>query len=293
MASTWTDEGGEAYLETVALLQEEIARLEAELRQRDEAAPAWASAGPEAPASDPAEGRIGELTSLLAERDETIGLLWDQLTALEEVGSAKAAEWDQLTRWVEELEERIERDGTPPVDPSGAEAEAAALRDRLESQQRSWDAERLRYQRELETLRARRDEAGRPADVADPSALLEENRRLSEQCDRVEALETEVSSLRDQIRGLKASQDDERRELVQVANELRRELIEREQELALLRIKKATSRDEGDAEASPDERIRAFRQHLRDLHEKEEQERAERQLSTRLGRLWHRVGARR
>src|SRR5262249_51741924 len=108
------DRGGEFgvdYLETIALLQEEVARLEQELRGRDERPPETSSDGA---ASDPegtdaaaameeaaaARAEIERLESELAGREETIGLLLDQLSRVEEAHAANRAEWEQLAGWL-------------------------------------------------------------------------------------------------------------------------------------------------------------------------------------------------
>ncbi|MBX6312624.1 MAG: hypothetical protein IRY99_06845 [Isosphaeraceae bacterium] len=294
MPSTWTDETGGDYLETVALLQEEIARLEAELRLRDEAAPAVASEPEATPAIEAAEARIGELTAQLAERDEMIGLLCEQLAALEEVRAARSAEWEQMSRWVQELEERIERGGTRPPDPDEGLREAEALRERLEAQQRSWGAERARLEQEISGLRSRLAQA---SDVAsnDARATLEsENHHLRDECRRLAAVEieaAEAAALREQARALRAELDQAHRALDQARDDLRRERMEHEAELAALRTSLASAKASGQVEATPDERIRAIRLQLREAHEREERERAERKLSSRLSRLWQRTGS--
>ena len=43
-------------------------------------------------------------------------------------------------------------------------------------------------------------------------------------------------------------------------------------------------------EPSPEDRIRALRAHLNEIHQNEAQERSQRRLSARLSRLWHRSG---
>ena len=59
----------------------------------------------------PAAGEPEEVERLKAElagRDETILLLLDELSRVEEAQAASRAEWEQLTGWVAELEHRVE-----------------------------------------------------------------------------------------------------------------------------------------------------------------------------------------
>src|SRR5262245_13822795 len=107
----WNTED-DATQEALALLQDEVARLEAELRARDEAL-LHAAPAPDADQADPAlVRRVEELTSELAARDETVNLLLEQTQLFEEAAAAQRAEWEQLRGWVEEVEARVQgRDG--------------------------------------------------------------------------------------------------------------------------------------------------------------------------------------
>src|SRR4029078_4702638 len=82
------DDPAGADCETIALLQEEIARLEDELREREEACREfeWASRKNKRPeVFDHAAGEEpARLRAELSTRDETIGLLLDQLRLVEE-----------------------------------------------------------------------------------------------------------------------------------------------------------------------------------------------------------------
>ena len=63
-------------MDTISLLQDEIARLEAELRMRDELAPARFAMAPPAWESDGLEvrdRRIAELEAQIEQRDQVIG----------------------------------------------------------------------------------------------------------------------------------------------------------------------------------------------------------------------------
>src|SRR5438270_8043476 len=89
--------------DTIDLLHEEIARLEAELLARDDAALHAVDAEPAGGDGDEdgaLRRRVEELTAELATRDETVALLLDQARLFEEAAWAQRAEWDQLHQWV-------------------------------------------------------------------------------------------------------------------------------------------------------------------------------------------------
>jgi hypothetical protein len=288
MPPTTIEETDSAYLDTVALLQEEIARLEDELRRRDEAAPE-APQQPSGQADEAAGARIAELSALLTEREETIGLLCEQLAALEEAGAARSAEWEQMDRWVRELEEKIEREGARPAAPDEDRRQAEALRERLEERERAWAAESAGMQQEITGLRSRLAEAPELSGDEARAALEAENHRLLDECRRLVELEgaaAETTVLRERLRDAKEQLAQARQALEQATDDLRRERLEREAETASLRASLAGARAARPAELSVDDRIKALTIHLREVHDREEQERAERQLFNRLSRLW-------
>lgn len=291
MPSSWTEGASSDYLDTVSLLQEEISRLEDELRHRDEAV----HEPPQEPEADhagqAADSRIGELTTLLAERDETIQLLCDQLVAIEEASSARAAEWEQMDRWVRALEDKIDREATPPPDQGEGLRQVDALREQLEGRERAWEAESTRLGREIVALRSRLAEAPSLAGDQARAALESENHRLRDECRRLAGFEeeaAEATALREQRRGLQEQLQEARHALDLANDELRRERFEYEAELVTLRASLASAKASRPAEPSVDERIHALRLHLREVHEVEERERAERQIFHRLSRLWRR-----
>ena len=143
-------DSGVDYMEMIALLQEEVARLEQELRGRDERPPETSSDGA---ASDPegtdavaaaeeaaaARAEIERLESELAGREETIGLLLDQLSRVEEAHAANRAEWEQLAGWLAELEQRVE----------GQDGDALlGLQERLAAQQQQADESRRKAEQD-------------------------------------------------------------------------------------------------------------------------------------------------
>jgi len=256
---TVADGGGYSiaeYRETIALLQEEIARLEQELQlgterpwetvsrgvasAEDEVTPSAASTSATAAA---AQGEVERLKCELASRDETVALLLDQLGLLEESNAASRAEWEQLTEWVAELEQRVEGQD----------------------------------EKENRRLRGRQD-------IVERTAALDSD-----------ALHSRLSELQDERDALG-------RQLQQVQDERRREALEHEATLAELRTRLSQASlvrpkapppiqepENHIRDSEPDLRIRALRQHLLEIHQREEEQRRQRSLTGRLSRLWSRT----
>ncbi len=318
MIDEWTTDGDE----TLLLLQEEIERLEYELRLRDEAMVESFQDGEATvhivPDSLHLERKIDELSADLASRDESIALLLEQVRLFEEAESASRAEWEQLNNWVSEVERRVER-----RDPAAQELqlELETARNQLEAQRRAiekdralWEAQREVYEDEAQR---HRDElaklAARPDGGPDAAyqALETENRRLRETCHtlvRGSAEAADANRLRSQLAATQAQLDELRREHGQAVDEHKRERLEAENTIASLRNQLAVaslkpaeepSRPAPAAAPAPvdatatlsvDERIRALRQHLIEIHDREREERDRNKLSSRLSRLWRHTG---
>ncbi|WP_169977379.1 hypothetical protein [Tautonia rosea] len=281
---------GDAYLDTIALLQEEIERLEAELHAAIDA-----SANPEPKLSNPpidAETslRLEEMTQLLEERDETIALLWEHLTAVEESQAARSAEWDQLHHWVEELEHRLVESDHLLSEPGSNGQTAGFFQEELEAQRQAWDRERHQLEAELARVRLRLEtEQNAPGDTA-LNDLQQENHQLRDECRRLSVFEDEAERLNDRVTLLQAQLDSTREELQISRHEMQTERLRHQAELAELRSSRGGPRISA-SDLSPSERVRALREHLSEVHAKEEEERKERQLSNRIARLLGRVGS--
>lgn len=313
------------YKDTFTLLQEEIARLESELRLRDETAQREL----EHPPIDDSEtvrrldARITELQDELASREDTIAFLLDQLVAIEQSTTAERAEWEQLSQWVNRIEERVdskERDSDSLLsDLEAARAELANREQFIKSEQRAWDAQRLAWTREVEELRsqitnlalqstAHSQRSTNEADETDTTVLRvmeEENRRLRQTCfelTKAVASTAELDELRAEaelLRGqLKTAQEEARK----LSDEGQRVKLEHETAIAAIKTQKAREAVVTvDTDLNPkssllattvsdvsiDERIRAFRQHLQEVHQREEDERTHTSLTTKLSKLWH------
>lgn len=261
-----TAEPGVEYLETVAILQDEIARLEEELRSRGETVadadpPVVAQEGDADPHAADLAGAAAEVEQLrheLAGRDETIGVLLDQLGLVEEAEAAGRAEWEHLAGWLAELETRVEGQGGDAT-------------------------------RQLEELYA-------------------ENRRLRMALEQSAKPPTgEPPAVDARLADVVAERDDLRRQVARIEDECRRERHEHAAALAELQAqlsRAALARPDEEKPAATmapqpnvgdrevDLRIRALREHLREIHEREAEARKQKQLLTRLSRLWSRTGPR-
>lgn len=304
--------------ETIALLQEEVARLEAELRARDEAAelptPPWLQAEPEGASSEAGERALA-LAEELNGRDETIAILLDQCRLFEEAAAAQKAEWDHLYQWVEEVERRVDgkdaREGGFEADLDAERRRSEAERQAFDVEKRSWDARRRATERETADLRAALARSEHEsADSDSYRAVVDENQKLREIClelERVADSAVEVEPLRERLQIARAKVEELEKQLRGVLDARQREVKEHEAELSALRSKiaieslqkaaepvasrqGAAAAERRDPALEADERIRAFRQHLREVHERESEQRAGKSLSARLSRLWHHTG---
>jgi predicted nucleic acid-binding Zn-ribbon protein len=298
--------------DTLVLLYEEIARLEAELAAHDAAADLAHEperVDPTAPlGNDPKmEERVEELTTELAARDEAMDLLLEQARLFEEAALAQRSEWEHLYQWVEEVERRIEgkdtHDSSLAAELQAERGRSEALRLALETDRRSAQVQRAALERELEHLSSRLK--GSPDAHRLDAAIAEENVRLLSACAALEhaaAAAPQGEDLQERLATCQRQIDAGNTELRRVEDDRQRERNEYEALLATLRSQIARLSVERTVEAptpaapaqlaalAADERIRAFRQHLKDLHQREEDERATRRgLANRLSRLWHRT----
>jgi hypothetical protein len=325
------------YRETVALLQEEIARLELELRMCA-ATRTETSSNDQVVSEDQAEApdavenpggaheEVERFKAELASRDETIRLLLDEVSRVEEAQAATRAEWEQLAQWVSMLEHRVEGqdgDALHQVENrlAAEQQKADGLAMKLEHDRRTWEAQRQIFQAEIDRLQGTLDEIAKSPAAHDGRATQDPDLTSA----AVEALRAENLRLRDAWQELmernsaalgSESFDDRlaetvnerhqlRRQLVQIQDEQRRERLEHEATVAELQARlsqAALARSDGQpSEKVPgasatvldiDLRIRALRQHFRETEELEKEDRRRKQLIGRLSRLWNRTGPR-
>jgi hypothetical protein len=317
------DQADADYLETIARLQDEIAHLEEELLAHEEIGSSSVRTDrSREDAGDPDElpnrQELDRLGAELAARDETINLLLDQLRHVEEAESASRVEWEQLTQWVAEVEQRIERqDGaateklTLELDAHRRQVEESRLQLNLE--RKDWIDQRRGLENEihrLQSLLARAAQEGAATSDHAALAILEsENQRLQQLChDHDETIMSEAQSLREamEMAGREIEEVRKERDLVQDERDRER----REYEIAVASLRSQASRaaltareSKGPATGSEansdvpstleaDIRIREFRQHLKEIHCHEAEARNRNRLGARLSRLWTRTGPR-
>jgi hypothetical protein len=318
-AGTDPDTGAE-YLDTIALLQDEISLLESQLQaRRDNDLETHLSSAPagDADATASLQQSLDRARDELSARDETISFLLEQLRLIEDAESASRAEWEQLAQWVSEVEERVE--GQDLARNRSDEQECAELRrcalearNQLEHERNTWAAERRRLEEEagrLQALLARAataDRGGEPGAAAAIKALESENRRLRQSYFQLEQTSrTETEALRAKSEAVQSQLADLRKDYERVKDECLRERREHENAMASHRASLsraslaagevahvANSRKEEADHQEPldvDLRIRAFRQHLKEIHHHEAETRDQNRLSARLSRLWSRT----
>jgi chromosome segregation ATPase len=317
------DEGASEYLETIALLQEEILRLESELLACQPATASVSGLGRraeeearQAQASQSSREEIDKLSTELALREETINLLLDQLRLVEETEAASRAEWEQLSQWVAEVEKRVERQaetgtGRQVEELASQQRQIDEYRSQLEDERTKWSQERQALEHEIHRLgsllASASREGGKPSADSEALAVLEaENKRLAKRCaDLEESSSAEIKALREtaELTRRELAETCRQREQIQDARDRER----REYEIALAALRSHASRaslaagePEPTTTESPkstdnsialeaDMRIRAFRQHLIEIHSHEVEARNRNKLSARLSRLWKRT----
>jgi hypothetical protein len=292
--------------ETLSLLQEEIVRLDGELRLRDE----LLSSSPEVPdVRDPPQagagaGKMAELTAELRQRDETISLLLEEVRLVGEAEAAGRAEWEQLHQWIEQVEVRVDsrdqQDSQLEEQLAAERRQVEARRQSDDTERRAWEDHRRTLELEVERLRSRlaaaAQQAAPDADLA-VGALEDENLRLRE---AHAALILQAAAAADLI-PTRARLEESLARVHTLEDDLERQRNEFEVALAALRTQFArdtlqqrqgpgtgppAGAQDPNASTSVDERIRAFRQHLQDVHRVEQEERSKKRLSARLSRLW-------
>lgn len=264
--------------EMIELLKSEVTQLQSELTQRDARIGELMDSGDtvvSAPVVDDAEleklcARLEELLTELDDKDEELTVLNQQLLAAEDANHAEQNERRQLENWVEEIEERvIARDDEWETKLGELQARLTQAQDeRRETEsaasEASTDARVESLQRLVTSLRDAKDE------------LLGQ---LDTERDNAKQLERQIEELK---------QDEEREESVKLCQE-RADIARQRFEIEKLR----REMDEQKAVQGSDLRIRALRDHLKQVHDQEEEERRvtwEKSLAGRVANLWKRLG---
>ncbi|MBX3439409.1 MAG: FHA domain-containing protein [Planctomycetaceae bacterium] len=298
---TWTSHrpvSEEMHSETAELLQAEVEFLKMELAERDErlrtleelaASETGLAEAEQTVEPEEVERLVERLEQLLAELEQSdarMAALNEMLRTAEDAVQAADQEREHLEGWVSEVDRRVGQ------------------------WEQEWSAERESLTRQIGELTEQRDQAEQQlaaggADVATGAAqarllqqLREEYSRLRAQYLKLreerDALQTRVQSasvgnVEQQIhKAVDTALREERLQLAQEKAALAREkatLVKRQEEIQQQLARKSQETD------SADHRIRAFREHLREIYETEPR-RPTPTLSQRMGKLWRKLEGR-
>jgi hypothetical protein len=287
------DDATELLQVEIDVLRSELAERDARLRELEELMARDADhSPPEEDAVSPQEveklvGRLENLLEELEQSDARIATLNETLRMSDEAVQAADEERQQLEAWLGEVDRRVgqwEQEWHAERDCLNRSiAELTEQRDRAELQLASGAtigpqghaAEKL-----IQQLRAQYAHL----QAAHQELEQEKNRLLV----RVEV--GEIADVEGQVRGaVDEALREERLQLAQEKASLARErsvLLKQQAELQDLLQRKAQSAD------SADHRIRAFRDHLREIHDTEPHMKQGPTLSKRLGKLWRKLEGR-
>lgn len=285
--------------EIIQLLRDEMESLQQELTERDaqlEELKTYGSADANTSASDPQESatdtaalvdRLEKLLDELERGDERVASLEELLRLAEETSHAEQEERRQIEDWIGDLEQRVtEREAE-------REAENEVLRQRLEAV----SAERDRAEKQLD-----QHVSGSVAAAEHESLTQDLRKQLAAVEQRLEESEKERGRLAQQLQSVDADKIQERiqQEIEQQVREERLTLAEERAENA--RVKEEFERVQSDLSVERQEnkansrrsedvnqRLRVFRDHLKEIHAQEKEEKKEQSLSSRVSRLWQRL----
>jgi chromosome segregation ATPase len=224
--------------------------------------------------------RLDELLDELTRADERASELERLLEAAEEACRAEREERRQLEAWVEDIERRV---GQREAD---FQADNQLLRNRLEEAR----AEQGKLEEQLRNVvHASGSESAR-------QAVAEMQQRCKELQGQLETLAAEKASLQARLAERQAMQSEgwQQSQLEEALREERIRLAQQQAELARRRAEMATAQAQLESpghggRSEIDQRVKAFREHLREIHSLEQRERTERGLAARLGKLWKRL----
>lgn len=269
--------------QTIALLKSEIEALQAELAEKDILATPFVEGDANDNAQQESDSQIVRYTAELEESDQRIANLDAALRASEEAMAANDAERRELLNWVEEIETRVGE------------------------QEDQWRAERgvldRRIQDELDryNLLMKRFEdidQGEPSFAFQESieVLRNENNSLHH---KLTAKQQEYGELQQRFEELSKANREEQIQR-RVADQIREERLQLAQERAVFSRQKLelTKRlqllqqelEMRDRKEHPaDQKFRAFREQLKELHQQEQAEYVPPTLTQKLKRIWDRL----
>ena len=270
--------------EMIELLRTEMTQLQTEVAERDILIQQLQRGDTCSPADDDGTSgvspdelqklctRLEELLGELDQKDDQLTVLQNHLQVSEDATHAERDERRQLENWVEEIESRI------------------TARDR------EWELKLSEMSVRLTQARSERRAAEQSASSDSNDTRIEALQRVvtelrDEKDDLLSQLDKERETVRDLERAVEnAAEDAERLESVQLCQE-RADVARQRFELEKL---KQEIEDQKAVEGS-DLRIRALRDHLKEVQATEEEERQEayeKSLAGRVSRLWKRLDKR-
>ncbi|MDA0659218.1 MAG: FHA domain-containing protein [Planctomycetota bacterium] len=275
--------------ETLQLLQEEIVNLQQQLQEQiietdrlrtKHQAPSHDSPLTATPSTDSIKPqRTLELLDELERSDERIASLEELLLITEEASLAEQEERRQIEAWIGEVEIRFgqrEAETTAEMEVFKRKLhDTLAERNRLEVRLQaaaSPQGSREAFQETLDQLRTQN------------STLVAE---LEQQQQHVSSLERNVEQLKEQLdpdalqRRLDDAVREERLQMAQERAEMARQRVAMARELE--QIPQTHRRADPDSET----KFKALRQHLKEIHVQEQQDKKERSIGSRLAKLWN------
>lgn len=272
------------------LMQVEIEFLRSELMERDARITELerrndsheADPDEDLPSRQEVESLVSRLEDLLAElehSDERLKTMAELLRASEEANQASEEERSQMESWMSEVERRVRQ------------------------WEEEWHAERETLNRRITELTQQRDEAEASQHGKEPVAILKKLRQeIGRQETLIETLQSERANLQQRIQAVEVETHEQQvQQAVEAAlREERLQLSQAKAECARERAKLAQLQEElvskqGALRSEPDladVRIRAFREHLKEIRATEPNSRPTPSMSQRLGKLWRKIEGR-
>ena len=267
------------------LLRNEIEQLQLELAEREallaEAASSAATCDDpfiDETATSELVDRLEQLLDELERSDGRIGALEKLLLAAEETSHAEQEERRQSEAWVTDIETRI-----------------------IEREQ-DWEAEARALRRRVEDSARQRDQLMREAGSAAPAASNVDPDRtaIGQLCEEKAQLQRALDEAHQERTRLAEKLQQQQSQLAQAGD---KEDEVREERLKLAQQRAALTREQAEVTAlredfnsqpsrtAPeiDNRLRVFREHLREIHDKEQQNRHSASLATRVSQIWKRL----
>ena len=283
-----------------SLVRSELEYLQQELEQRDArireleaigSMPLEKSEPADEPTSVETERLVSRVEGLLDEleqSDRRIRQLEESLRLSEEASEAERDERRNLEDWVTQIEQKVaEREEEWEAQRDSLKQEIGLLRGI--GQASSASAQQLQVQ---ELVSQESLDAGRVAQ------LLAELERLRNENAELKTAPAVDSQTREEVErelraSLEASSENERRDHQMELSTERAELARLRKDLARQEEEMQKARERLESEdGNADQRIRAFRDHLREIKSQEDEARKQKRLSSRIASLWSRLEGR-